>query len=285
MSLSLGLLRMIRPVNCAMMGLAVIVGEVMALGGGFLLWPALIGFAVGFLLLGAAMTTNDYFDVDIDRVNQPERPLPSGSVKPSQALWAAAILITGGLLLAATINLFTFGIAALSQMLMAYYNARGKRTGLPGNVVVSVNVGIPFVFGGFAVGNMNLALGFFTLLSFLSSLGREVTKGIADIPGDSKIGVRTVAVKSGPKTASRVAALFFLLAVLLSLLPLVTRVVSWVYIPWVIACDTGFVYTSLSLLRKTTAENARRQKQLALVWMMLGLLAFLFGALDASRLA
>ncbi len=285
MSLSLGLLRMIRPVNCAMMGLAVIVGEVMALGGGFILWPALIGFAVGFVLLAAAMITNDYFDLDIDRVNQPERPLPSGSVKPSQALWAAAILITGGLLLAATINLFTFGIAALSQVLMAYYNARGKRTGLPGNAVVSVNVAIPFVFGGFAVGNMNLALGFFALLSFLSSLGREVTKGIADIPGDSKIGVRTVAVKSGPKTASRVAALLFLLAVLLSLLPLVTGVVSWVYIPWVIACDTGFVYASLSLLKKSTVENARRQKKLALVWMMLGLLAFLFGALDPSRLA
>ncbi len=285
MSLSLGLLRMIRPVNCAMMGLAVIVGEVMALGGGFLLWPALIGFAVGFVLLAAAMTTNDYFDLDIDRVNQPERPLPSGSVKPSQALWAAGILITGGLLLAATINLFTFGIAALSQVLMAYYNARGKRTGLPGNAVVSVNVAIPFVFGGFAVGNMNLALGFFALLSFLSSLGRELTKGIADIPGDSKIGVRTVAVKSGPKTASRVAALCFLMAVLLSILPLLTRVVSWVYIPWVIACDTGFVYTSLSLLRKTNAENAQMQKKLALVWMMLGLLAFLFGALDPSRLA
>ncbi len=285
MSLSLEIIRMIRPVNCIMMGLAVIIGEVMALGGGFRFWAASVGFVVGFVLLGAAMITNDYFDLDIDRVNQPQRPLPSGVVKPAQALWVAAILIVVGLLLAALINVYTLAIAALSQILMAYYNARGKKTGLLGNGIVSFNVAVPFVFGGFAIGNMNLALGFFALLSFLSSLGREVTKGIADIPGDSKIGARTVAVKSGPKAASRVAALFFLLAVLLSILPLVTRVVSWLYIPWVIACDVGFVYTSLSLLTNSTEENARRQKKLALVWMMFGLLAFLFGALDPSRLA
>ena len=71
--------RLLRPENDVMMGVIVIVGALVA-GSGSL--PAssslLIGFLVGFALAASAMVLNDIADVNIDRLNDPSRPIPSG---------------------------------------------------------------------------------------------------------------------------------------------------------------------------------------------------------------
>ena len=64
--------------------------------------------------------------------------------------------------------------------------------------MVSANVAVPFIYGGFAVESTSMfPLLIFALLAFLSSLGREVVKGIVDVPGDAAKGVRSIAVTRG----------------------------------------------------------------------------------------
>src|SRR5260370_19732337 len=108
--------------------------------------------------------------------------------------------------------------ALIGLVLMAYYNTRGKKTGLLGNAVVSLNVALPFFFGGLAVNSLRPLLFIFFLLAFLANTAREVAKGLADVSGDSSKRIMTVAVTQEPQSASQLAASFFRAALLLDFL-------------------------------------------------------------------
>ncbi|MCQ8898250.1 MAG: UbiA family prenyltransferase [Hadesarchaea archaeon] len=277
-------LSLLRPPNCLMMGLAVLVGEILTAGGLEPL-PSLLGFSTAFFLTGASMTVNDYFDRFVDEVNQPGRPLPSGLVSAGEALLFASVLAAAGLLSAAGSWVergtpLPLVVAALSFLLSSYYNARGKRTGLPGNLMVSTCVAVPFLYGPLVLGESPTpALSFFLLMAFLSNTGREILKGMADVEGDRRRGIRTLAVSRGPAGAAPFVLLFYASAVALSPLPLLLGEVSLWYLPPVAVADLGFLVAGLLSLRDPSPGRSLRLKRLSLLWMLFGLLAFLLGRL------
>jgi len=114
-------------------------------------------------------------------------------------------------------------------------------------------------------------------MAFLSNTGREVTKGIIDIEGDRTHGIKTLAVLEGEKTATYMASALYLSAVAISPLPWIWGLASIRYLALVALTDLGFIASSVSLLRKPSKENARKVKQRVLIWMLLGLTAFLVG--------
>ncbi len=277
-----GFLRLIRPVNCIMMGSAVLVGAAIGGGAGILSsWQNLIlGFATGFALTGSAMCINDYYDREIDTINEPDRPIPSGAVTPGEALAASVALSAVGLFAAWQTSFSCLAVAVFSWAVMALYSTRGKRTGLPGNLLVSVCIATPFIYGGLAVENAISASSFlFALMAFLSNTGREVTKGIVDVEGDRMSGIRTIAVSMGPSVAAWVSALSYISAVAISIVPLYLRLVSLWYVPFVALTDVGLVYLSISLIREPSRENSRRVKNMVLIFMLPGLIGFLAGNL------
>jgi geranylgeranylglycerol-phosphate geranylgeranyltransferase len=77
-----GTIQIIRPELPLAAGLCVVIGEVVALGMFPPAGTALRGFLLGFLLSGSAMVFNDYFDLEVDRINTPQRPLPAGLLSP-----------------------------------------------------------------------------------------------------------------------------------------------------------------------------------------------------------
>ena len=271
-----GFFEIARIPNCFMMGLAVLVGEFMTLGPAMRAYSAVIGFLVGFTLVAGSMAVNDILDKEIDQINTPSRPIPSGRVSKTEAAAFAAITLGVGLCLAFALSAVNLLIAILAVTLMFYYNRFGKKTGLPGNAAVSANLAIPFIFGG-AVGGISSILYVFASIAFLAGMGREIVKGMADIVGDSKRGVKTLAVSRGLGIASKTGALFFVMAVLLSAIPIILRMVSWLYVPIVLACDLGFLYSAYSIVMDHSPKNAVRSKNQALVWMLLGLIAFIAG--------
>jgi geranylgeranylglycerol-phosphate geranylgeranyltransferase len=276
-------LTLLRPMNCAMMGFAVLIGEFMVLGG-LNLEASILGFLTAFMLTGGSMAANDYFDREVDKVNQPTRPIPSGEVSPREALWFAGILGFIGILLS-FLSMFLFEaffaplLASGSFILALAYNGLGKRFGLLGNLMVSGCVAIPFLYGAFMVGLLPEAiLGFFALLALLSNTGREILKGMVDVAGDRLRKVETIAIKYGLKTAAHYASAFYLAAVALSIIPPILGLVSVYYTPPVALADLGFIYTAIAATRKPTGEKAENLKKLSLLWMLLGLIGFILGA-------
>ena len=272
-----GSVRLIRPVNSAMMGLAVVIGVFMASRGAPLWGSYILGFSVGLLLTAGTMCINDYYDREIDVVNAPDRPIPSGQVPPRYALNLGVLLVASGVAVSALINPLSLMIAAASAALMAYYNAHGKRTGFLGNLIVGICVSLPFLFGGAAAGRISGVLIVFSLMAFLANTGREIAKGIADVEGDEKGGARTLAVKYGSRIAGRAAALFYLTAVALSPIPLALKWLSPVYGLIVSLSDIGFLYSSIRLIKGVSSMDARSVKSQSLIWMAIGLASFLIG--------
>lgn len=277
-----GFMRLIRPVNCVIMGFAVFVGVVLA-GQNFssIVWlNVLFGFLTGFTLCAAAMAVNDYYDRKIDAINEPSRPIPSGLVSSSEALVLAAVLSVVGLVFAVLVSVLCLVVALVSLVIVITYVTVGKRSGLPGNFLVSACVATPFVYGSIlALGFVVLNVWFFVSMAFLANTGREITKGVVDVEGDRTGNVGTLAVRYGAKVAAFVAVVFFVSAVALTPVPLVLGLVSWWFVPFVLVIDVGLVACSVFLLRDYGREKARRVKGVVLLLFVFGLLAFIFGVL------
>ena len=274
--------RLMRPVNCFMIGFAVIVGATIANSSSLRssLPNLAYGFTTGFMLTAASMAINDYYDREIDAVNEPSRPIPSGAVKPKEALAFASLLTVTGFVAAYLTSASCLFTAAVAWLLFVTYTTAGKRSGLPGNFLVSACVAIPFVYGSVAIMNeVRLAVMIFAAIAFLSNTGREVTKGIVDVRGDKSANVKTLAVRYGERKAAVAAAVLYLSSVLLSPTPLFLNVVSFWLIPLVTITDIGLVVSSITLVRDCSASNARKVKNVVLLWFMIDLLAFFVGAL------
>jgi geranylgeranylglycerol-phosphate geranylgeranyltransferase len=281
-----GFIKLIRPINGLMMGFAVLVGASFVLTESFsinLTLNLFLGYITSFILTSASMSLNDFYDKEIDAINEPNRPIPAGIVNPFESIFFAVILSIIGLVAASILSLrlnsiWCIIIALVTWLISVIYNTKGKKTGLFGNFLVSACVAIPFIFGNFVVGNIlstNTIL--ISLLAFLSNTGREITKGIVDITGDKNKGIMTTAVLYGEKYASYIASVFFIFAVSLSILPLMLKLVSIWYIPFIIIADLGFILSSKMLISESSSRNARRIKKYILIWMIFAMLSFLFG--------
>ncbi len=273
-----GFLRLIRPLNCIMMGFAVIVGASLVSAFNVSI-NLLLGFMTSFTLTGASMAINDYYDREIDAINEPNRPIPSDAVSPKEALSFALVLSLVGFIAALMTNISCLIVAVIAWVIFVTYTTKGKRTGLPGNFLVSACVAIPFIYGSFIVEKrLELAVAIFAAIAFLSNTGREVAKGIVDVEGDKSQNIKTIAVLFGDKTAAFVASGFLVLAVGLSPLPWLWRLVSKWFLPFVILTDAGLILSSILLVRDYSRENARRVKNSILIWFITGLLAFIAGS-------
>ena len=279
-----GFLRIIRPLNCMMMVFAVIVGASLVSSLNFSV-NLLLGFITSFTLTGASMAINDYHDRDIDAINEPNRPIPSGAISPKEALLFALFLSIIGFVAAVGTNFPNFSclmIAAIAWIVSVTYVTKGKSTGLPGNFLVSACVAIPFVYGGFAVQEElthqhTLTIAIFAAIVFLSNTGREVAKGIVDVEGDRSKDINTVAVLHGERAAAAASSVFLVSAVGLTPLPGRLGLVSQWYLPFVILTDAGLIWSCVSLLMNYSRKNARRVKNLILLWFIIGLSAFISG--------
>ena len=275
-----GFIRLMRPFNCVMMGFAVLVGAVLA-SSQFdgLNWPSItFGFLTGFTFCAAAMVINDYYDRGIDAINEPSRPIPSGLVKTREALAFVAVLSAVGFFFAFKVSTLCFAVAAASLVITATYLTVGKRSGLPGNFLVSICVAIPFLYGSIvAFGFVKLNVVLFASMAFLSNTGREITKGIVDVKGDNAKGVKTLAVRYGEKKAAIAATAFYITAVALTPVTWLLGLVSIWFVPFVLVTDCGLVASSVLLLRDYSRDNSRRIKNTVLLWFIFGLLAYVFG--------
>ncbi len=264
-----------------MVGFAVIVGAFLTSADfSSISWQNLIlGFITGFMLTAASMAINDYFDRQIDAINEPARPIPSGLVKPQYALIFALALTLVGFVAALLTNVYALVIAIFAWILFTAYTTVGKRTGLIGNFLVSICVAVPLVYGSFAAtAELEMNVLIFAFIIFLANTGREITKGIVDVQGDRSNNIRTLAVRFGEKKAAVAVALFFFAAVLLTPLPWFLHLVSIWFVPLVIATDFGLLLSSALLLKDYSRENSRKIKNMVLLWFILGLLAFIAGA-------
>ncbi len=268
-----------------MVGLAVIVGIAVAssqLSEIFSI-KSILGFLTGFTISSFSMITNDIYDVEVDRINQPTRALPSGRISLGRAKTFAVPFLVMGLVSAALLGLATLGIATLFAFVGWYYNYHGKRLGLLGNSLVALSLAIPYIYGSFEIGIYSINLAYLlALTSFLAGLGREVLKGIADVEGDRVRKISTVARVRGVRIAKLLASSLFVFAVLSSSLPIIFGLLGgglYIYLGLVSIPDIIFLYLAARTLLMKQDSESLKLKGVALLGMLFGLLAYLIAGL------
>lgn len=221
-----GLYRVSRPLTTLSGALAVVLGGYVAGTGEWFN----VALAVVVTILGSASANawNDYLDIEIDRVNQPHRPLPSGQVSPLAVKRYSFAMAALSLLIAAFINWPAFLIALVANILLFIYSWKLKSTVLIGNLVVALVSASSAVFGGVAAGNPRPTIWLF-LIIFVAILGREVLKTLADYDGDLSESVRTIATVWGKRAARVVFYILVLAALSMMLVPYVLEVYKPIY--------------------------------------------------------
>ncbi len=222
-------------------------------------------------------TINDFFDVNIDKINKPGRPLPRGSISPKSALAFSIFLFSMGFFLSFWIKPFSPFIASLACGLLIAYSYALKKTMLWGNLTVSVVSALAFIYGGIATEDFRLSM-IPAAFALLFHLGREILKDIEDIKGDSSVGASTLPLKLGVKFSLDICTLVFLFLMVLTTLPYFLHIFSFIYLlAAVLGVDTVLVYVIRSMRHDHSSKNLHRLSNILKIDMIVGLVAIFLG--------
>lgn len=281
------IVEIMRPINDVMGSLTVIIGvlNTRANINTPVLWTNLIlGVLTYIFISGAGMIINDIYDLPIDQINRPERPIPSGRISLKQAKMIVIVIFAIGIGIA-LLNSVIIGLIPINVIIAAFfgfigwlYAKWGKKSGFPGNILVGISFSIGLVYGALLNGyDIPLYILYFFLTSFFLLLAREVIKGCEDIEGDKLEGVKTLALTYGLKKALITSEVCQVLAILFFILPIFTPIIN----PFLffmtmsfglVAVCIGFV---LSLLSKLQKKEFSRISLLLKIGALLGLVSFI----------
>lgn len=179
-----------------LLGMHLTTGEVSPLAQ-----TACLGVLSMFLAVAAANAVNDVFDVGIDAVGKPGRPLPSGRLGARSALTISGVAglaaVVSARLLSSYAMLWTITLLTVAFL----YSYRAKNTVLLGNVIVALCASSPILFGSIIVGRTSSVAWIGTGLSFTFMLAYETLKTIVDRDSDAASGVHTFAARAGVRAA------------------------------------------------------------------------------------
>ena len=189
-------IKLLRPLNVFTSGLAMVIGSGI-LGTLNNTDTLLLVMAVVMCFAGAANALNDVVDYEIDKINRPMRPLPSGFVKKRTALFISILLFSMGTLACLELSEAAKVIGIVIAMpFMVLYSKYLKGMPLIGNMIVAFILGLSFLFCGAAFNNMS-PMWIPMILAFGLTLVRELVKDIADMEGDQSAGLKTFPITVG----------------------------------------------------------------------------------------
>ncbi|NJM77049.1 MAG: UbiA family prenyltransferase [Acaryochloridaceae cyanobacterium RU_4_10] len=143
-------------------------------------------------MTGAACAINDYWDVQKDSINHPDRPLPSGLLTLRQAWFAAIVTFSCAVIAAIPLGKSVFWLVMVSTLLLWNYSHILRYSGILGNLVVATIIALLILLGSIVAGRplaMLYPMGFL----FCYALARELIWDVHDAEGDREQGIKTIA--------------------------------------------------------------------------------------------
>jgi len=287
-------IEIMRPINDLMGCLTIIIGILNTrsnISSLFIILNIILGCLTYFLIAGSGMIINDIYDIEIDKINRPERPIPRGDITIKEAKILYIATLSTGIILS-IIHSIIVDLLFINVIIAAFfgfigwlYAAFGKKSGFLGNIIVSVSFAIGLIYGAILNGLIiPWYIYFFFLTAFSLLMAREIIKGCEDIKGDKKEEVKTLAIKFGVKKASLISALFDCIAIIFFILPVFTPIIN--PLAFIISMVFGVAVVSYALILTLISDLEQEQfgkiSLLLKVGAFLGLLAFVFASIDLT---
>jgi len=271
-------LKIIRPVNLLITFFSVVISSLISSSLNQIdIYVFLIALSVTFSF-AAGNVFNDIIDLEIDRINRPERVLPKELISLSFAKYLLICLFISSLLLSLAVSIDSLITIFFLNLILFFYSSHIKKVILVSNITVAFVTSVPLILGGIVVGNIMGSLipaGF----AFFTNFIREIIKDIEDIKGDSSKGVITFPQKAGVNKAVYFAFFLILLLMLLATFPFLFGIYNAEYFVIIMVfVNPVFVYTLKLLYTNRDLPTLKKVSSLIKLNMILGLIAILIGA-------
>jgi 4-hydroxybenzoate polyprenyltransferase len=251
------------------------------------------------LIAAAGYIINDYFDINIDIINKPDKMVLDKIINRRWAMaWHTIFNMAGvsiGFIVAWRIGQIYLGFTQVfCSLLLWFYSTSFKRQVLIGNVMISLLTALAVVVVGFyekkiyesfeaimsPVGRRLIQIiGVYALFAFMISLVREIVKDLEDMIGDSKDGCRTIPIVWGVAPAKRLCyGLLVGLQVLILLVEIRIAFVGW-YIAigyLLLFVQAPCVYIYLQLKKAHLPEHYHKISSIVKLIMLTGILSMIF---------
>ncbi len=247
--------------------------------------------ALTYIFMAAAgNVVNDIYDLEIDKVNRPDRPLPSGQITIRQAkAWTVILVLLSVFFSFLTvpysfIGIWTVAISAIFALVGLLYAAKGKVMGIWGNFTVAISFAFGLFYGALVTFLFIPPVIFVYFITAASVLqGREIIKGIEDIEGDALRDVQTIARRYGIQKAAILAAFCNTIGIIGFWIPWIA---NWIGLIWtgplyIILLIPGSLSVAISaiLILRAPIEKVARASFFDKIGAYLGLLNFLLGSI------
>lgn len=167
----------------------------------------------GPMLAGYTQTLNDFYDREIDAINEPYRPIPSGAISIPQVITQIWVLLFAGIAIAFALDRWaghafpTITTLAIGGSFLAYiYSApplKLKRNGWLGNYALGASyIALPWWTGHALFGDLNWTIAILTLIYSMAGLGIAVVNDFKSVEGDRQLGLKSLPVMFGVNTAA-----------------------------------------------------------------------------------
>ena len=271
------ILILVRPVNFIIAFITAIVAVSICSAHNFCLDIAVLTGLSAAITLSAGNIINDVFDVEIDKINRPRRPISSGKISENSALVYYAILVLFSMTLAYLININAFLVVLCATIILFIYSKFLKRIPLVGNIVVAFLTGLVFIFGGVAVNNPDAAL-IPAVFAFLINMIREMVKDMEDVEGDKIAGVDTFPIKCGFQKSKFLILTITISLIMLTAFPFITKLYKIEYFVFVMVTVNPLLIYSLKILFENHSQNnLKKASSLLKLDMVFGLIAIYVG--------
>lgn len=182
-----------RPLNGFIAGISVFLGA-LCTDIPLNITPMWYCFVTMSLLAMAGNVHNDICDIEVDKINQPQRPLPSQTLSVLGA-WFLTLNLTGySLLFAWLIGPLHFWSCSFMVIWLYLYNRYLKGWPLLGNLSISFLCALAILYPTLGVAELPEPLLGALFFAFLFTLIREMLKDLEDMEGDRKLGLKTLAI-------------------------------------------------------------------------------------------
>jgi len=172
----------------------------------------------GPLLTGYTQTLNDFYDREIDAINEPYRPIPSGAISIPGVVAQIIVLLLAGIGVAYALDQWaghefpTITALAIGGSFLSYiYSApplKLKRNGWLGNYALGASyIALPWWAGHALFGDLNLTIVLLTLFYSMAGLGIAIVNDFKSVEGDRQLGLKSLPVMFGVTTAAWICVL------------------------------------------------------------------------------
>ncbi len=270
-------LKISRPLNALITFLVIIVASIISIEGSYSVLKIFVAGLSGALTASAGNVINDYFDINIDKINRPNRTLPKGKLTLKEALIFYFLLTVLALLFSVFISLIAFLEVFFVASLLFFYSYKIKKLPLIGNFVVAFLTGFAFIYGAIAVNNVRAAI-IPATFAFLINFIREIVKDMQDIEGDKQQGIHTYPAVYGFKKTKTVIVFITVVLIILTVFPFVSKLYTIEYFLIVmVLINPLLVYILKSLFADDSVKNLNKLSNLLKLNMVFGLIAIFLG--------